>query len=393
MWHAAIAHELRTPVTILRGRLQGLAEGVFQPDESQFRSLLAQVEGLSRLIEDLRVLSLSDNARLDVRRARTDVVAEVHSVMTLVDPQFRTAGFVLELETSREEHNAHCDPTRLRQALLALLENARRYASPGKVRIAVHDTPGHVQVAIEDEGPGIDPALHADIFTPFMRADGSRSRQGGGSGLGLAVVKAIADAHGGRASWRPACAGEHQARPDWHRSHPFPRAGSPATAGAAAGAAPATPAPPAHWQWPRPASGAPVRRPTAIHSHRHAATYPDAAIAHSAPAARAVRHAVAQPAPAAAGPRWRAGRPAAATVPAAVRAASASRVHRAWAAPAGRQPHRTTADSGHAPRQSNSPAPVLNRDRPARARPAPAGAPAGASARADSAAPGRRSPA
>ncbi|HFL7654649.1 TPA: HAMP domain-containing protein, partial [Stenotrophomonas maltophilia] len=68
MWHAAIAHELRTPVTILRGRLQGLAEGVFQPDESQFRSLLAQVEGLSRLIEDLRVLSLSDNARLDVRR-------------------------------------------------------------------------------------------------------------------------------------------------------------------------------------------------------------------------------------------------------------------------------------------------------------------------------------
>jgi len=55
-----------------------------------------------------------------------------------------------------------------------------------------------VQVAIEDEGPGIDPELHADIFSPFMRADGSRSRQGGGSGLGLAVVKAIADAHGGR---------------------------------------------------------------------------------------------------------------------------------------------------------------------------------------------------
>ncbi|WP_313442928.1 ATP-binding protein [Stenotrophomonas sp.] len=207
MWHAAIAHELRTPVTILRGRLQGLAEGVFQPDESQFRSLMAQVEGLSRLIEDLRVLSLADNARLDVRRARTDVVAEVHSVMTLVDPQFRAAGFVLELETSREEHAAHCDPTRLRQALLALLENARRYASPGRVRIAVHDVQDHVQVAIEDEGPGIDPALHAEIFHPFMRADGSRSRQGGGSGLGLAVVKAIADAHGGRVYCSPGRSG------------------------------------------------------------------------------------------------------------------------------------------------------------------------------------------
>jgi two-component system sensor histidine kinase AdeS len=198
MWHAAIAHELRTPVTILRGRLQGLAEGVFQPDEAQFRSLLAQVEGLSRLIEDLRVLSLADSARLDVRRARSDVVQEVHSVMTLVDPGFRSSGFVLELETSREEHPAHCDPTRVRQALLALLDNARRYATPGRVRIAVHDTATHVQVSVDDEGPGIDPNVSAQIFEPFLRGDGSRSRQRGGSGLGLAVVKAIADAHGGR---------------------------------------------------------------------------------------------------------------------------------------------------------------------------------------------------
>ncbi|WMJ69027.1 ATP-binding protein [Stenotrophomonas sp. 24(2023)] len=207
MWHAAIAHELRTPVTILRGRLQGLAEGVFQPDEAQFRSLLAQVEGLSRLIEDLRVLSLADNARLEVRRARADVVNEIHSVMTLVDPAFRSAGFVLELETSRGEHPAHCDPTRLRQALLALLENARRYATPGRIRIAVHETLAHVQIAIEDEGPGIDPAQHASIFHPFMRGDGSRSRQGGGSGLGLAVVKAIIDAHGGQVRCTPGSAG------------------------------------------------------------------------------------------------------------------------------------------------------------------------------------------
>lgn len=198
MWHAAIAHELRTPVTILRGRLQGLAEGVFAPDEAQFRSLLAQVEGLSRLIEDLRVLSLADSARLDVRRARSDVVQEVHSVMTLVDPGFRTGGFVLELETSRGEHPAHCDPTRVRQALMALLENARRYATPGRVRIAVHDTATHVEIAVDDEGPGVDPTLSAHIFDPFMRGDGSRSRQRGGSGLGLAVVKAIADAHGGQ---------------------------------------------------------------------------------------------------------------------------------------------------------------------------------------------------
>jgi len=159
LWHAAIAHELRTPLTILRGRLQGLADGVFQPDEAQFRSLLSQVEGLSRLIEDLRVLGLAGNGRLDVRRARTDVVQEVHSVMTMVDPAFRSAGSVLELETHRDEHLAYCDPTRLRQALLALLENARRYASPGRVRISIQDGKDHVQLAIEDNGPGIETHL------------------------------------------------------------------------------------------------------------------------------------------------------------------------------------------------------------------------------------------
>lgn len=207
LWHAAIAHELRTPLTILRGRLQGLADGVFQADEAQFRSLLAQVEGLSRLIEDLRVLGLAGNGRLDVRRARTDVVQEVHSVMTMVDPAFRNAGSVLELETHRDEHLAYCDPTRLRQALLALLENARRYASPGRVRISIQDGKDHVQLAIEDNGPGIDADLQPHVFDPFMRGESSRSRQGGGSGLGLAVVKAIADAHGGRVSCRSGAEG------------------------------------------------------------------------------------------------------------------------------------------------------------------------------------------
>ena len=105
------------------------------------------------------------------------------------------------------DRSAHLDTRPLAGRLLALLENARRYASPGKVRIAVHDTLDHVQVAIEDEGPGIPAALRADIFRPFMRADGSRSRPGGGSGLGLAVVKAIADAHGGQAYCVPGRAG------------------------------------------------------------------------------------------------------------------------------------------------------------------------------------------
>ncbi|MBN3818596.1 HAMP domain-containing protein, partial [Paraburkholderia sp. Se-20369] len=80
-WNAAIAHELRTPVTVLRGRLQGLAEGVFAPDAAQFRSLLAQVEGLARLIEDLRVISLAESGHLDLQVQDTDLAADVRAVV------------------------------------------------------------------------------------------------------------------------------------------------------------------------------------------------------------------------------------------------------------------------------------------------------------------------
>jgi two-component system sensor histidine kinase AdeS len=197
-WSAAIAHELRTPVTILRGRLQGLAEGVFPSDEAQFRSLLTQVEGLGRLIEDLRALSLAQGGRLDLHIEEIDLTSEVKAATELVMHTFRDAGFDLDVSTKLNVLRARCDAVRIRQALLALLENARRYATPGAVRIELRSDGCWAHIAIEDSGPGIDPELAAHIFDPFVRGDHSRSRRGGGSGLGLAVVRAIAEAHGGR---------------------------------------------------------------------------------------------------------------------------------------------------------------------------------------------------
>ena len=93
IWNAAIAHELRTPVTILRGRLQGLAEGVFEPDEALFRSLLAQVEGLSRLIEDLRVLSLADSGHLHLQLEEVDLAQVIGDLKGAVEPALTAAGF------------------------------------------------------------------------------------------------------------------------------------------------------------------------------------------------------------------------------------------------------------------------------------------------------------
>ncbi|MBK3870392.1 HAMP domain-containing protein [Pseudomonas stutzeri] len=201
-WNAAIAHELRTPVTILRGRLQGLAEGVFSPSSELFEGLLRQVEGLNHLIEDLRVLSLNDSGHLEVQRVSVRLADELRTVLQAFATPLAERGFNLheELDTSLQ---VECDPVRIRQALMALLENAMGHADPGNLWVRLEQANGLCQLTVEDDGPGIDSTLAADIFEAFRRGDPSRSRKNGGSGLGLAVVKAIAEAHGGHAICQP----------------------------------------------------------------------------------------------------------------------------------------------------------------------------------------------
>ncbi|KQQ35985.1 histidine kinase [Duganella sp. Leaf126] len=200
IWNAAIAHELRTPVTILRGRLQGLAEGVFVPDEAQFRSLLGQVENLSRLIDDLRVLSLADSGHLALRRAPVDLARELADLLALLAPGFSAAGS--RLTSDLFPGTVVCDIIRVRQVVQALLDNARRYAQPGTVRVTTVRDGSAVRLQVEDDGPGLGDELAGNVFAAFNRGNDSRSRASGGSGLGLAVVRAIAEAHGGAASYR-----------------------------------------------------------------------------------------------------------------------------------------------------------------------------------------------
>lgn len=196
-WNAAIAHELRTPVTILRGRLQGLADGVFEPSEEQFRKLLTQVEGLTRLIEDLRTLGLSESGHLLMHIVETDLGEEVRQVTDVYEHALRAAGQRIELDLPPAR--AHCDPVRIRQVLLALLENACKYAVPGVVRVHAGVSGGSCVLRVEDEGPGVPAAAAQRVFDAFWRAESSRSRDSGGTGLGLAVVGAIARAHRGQA--------------------------------------------------------------------------------------------------------------------------------------------------------------------------------------------------
>ncbi|WP_175925393.1 ATP-binding protein [Burkholderia cepacia] len=224
-WNAAIAHELRTPVTVLRGRLQGLAEGVFQPGEALFRSLLTQAEGLTRLIEDLRVISLAESGHLSVSIQETDLATHIHAVVEMFEDALAAAGqhMVLDLDT----RPMRCDPFRMRQALLALLENARRYAVPGAIRIHTRVESGACRLLVEDEGPGIPADAAARIFDAFRRVDDAQSSQKGGSGLGLAVVAAIAQAHDGEASCRPTAHGGTAFELHWPDGPASPRIATP----------------------------------------------------------------------------------------------------------------------------------------------------------------------
>lgn len=197
-WNAAIAHELRTPVTILRGRLQGLADGIFAPDHKLFVNLIHQTDGLTRLIEDLRTLSLAQSGHLPIHSERVNIKSEIESLAELVKEDFKASQHSLVLKVNPAI--IECDVSRFRQVMLAFLENARRYAVPGIVMIACEQDAEGVIVHIDDEGPGIDQTFALTIWDAFVRIDDSRSRQSGGTGLGLAVVKAIVLAHGGKVS-------------------------------------------------------------------------------------------------------------------------------------------------------------------------------------------------
>lgn len=194
-WNAAIAHELRTPVTILRGRIQGLAEGIFTPDERQFRSLLDQVEGLARLIEDLRAVSLAESGHLKLEMLSIDLSDELKSVIDIAEPGLNKAGHKILVDFFTGP--VLCDPLRMRQLLLALLENVRKHADPGIIKISTNIEGGFYFLRVEDSGPGISEDLLPYVFTAFRRASHSS-----GNGLGLAVVSAIALAHEGEANCR-----------------------------------------------------------------------------------------------------------------------------------------------------------------------------------------------
>lgn len=205
LWNATIAHELRTPLTILKGRLQGMIDGVFEPDERSLQGLVLQVDGLARLVEDLRTVTLADSGHLDLRIEPIRLAREIEQMADLMAHDLRASGFRLQLELA--DLTVLADAIRIRQALLALVTNARRHAIKGAITITVTARDETVVLGVADEGPGLSQETTTRVFDPFVRGDPARSRELGGNGLGLSVVRAIMEAHGGRLRYRTAPGG------------------------------------------------------------------------------------------------------------------------------------------------------------------------------------------
>jgi signal transduction histidine kinase len=198
---ADIAHELRTPLSVLRGNLEAMLDGLLEPRQEQLSLLHEQSVALSRLIDDLRTLSLAAEGHLDLHRQQTDVAELARRVVAEMEPFARERNVTLSVEAPESLPRLTLDSDRISQVLRNLINNALRYTpAGGRVSVTVSTQPAAMTIAVADTGSGIAPEDLSHVFDRFYRADGSRTRATGGSGLGLAIVKQLVEAHGGQVS-------------------------------------------------------------------------------------------------------------------------------------------------------------------------------------------------
>ena len=207
-WVADIAHELRTPLAILRGELDAIEDGVRTFDAATQKSLQAEVSRLGNLVGDLHDLSVHDEGGLSYQSDSIDVVGILAAVLDNADNRFRDAGIRLTRDLPTETVEVLGDATKLEQLLANLLENTLRYTdSPGTLHVRCFTHSNVVNLQFADSAPGVPSKMLGQLFDRLFRVSASRSRESGGSGLGLSICKAIVEAHGGTIEARNSDAG------------------------------------------------------------------------------------------------------------------------------------------------------------------------------------------
>jgi len=198
---ADVAHELRTPLTVIQGNLEGMLEGVVDRSDETLNSLREETEYLSRMITDLRDLSLAEAGQLTIEKETTDVNLLIHRAVNMLEP------LAFERSVSIQKYlspapSLPLDSRRISQVLYNLLTNAIRYTPKnGQVSVSTQSVfcsdKKWLRIDIQDNGCGIAPEDLPFVFEHFYRADKARDKKSGGSGIGLAIVKQLVEIHGG----------------------------------------------------------------------------------------------------------------------------------------------------------------------------------------------------
>jgi len=190
---ADIAHELRTPLAVVQGRLEGLLDGVYPRDDARLGEVLEETRLLARLVEDLGTLAHSERGTLGLQKEPTDLGVLLGDAARALASEAAAQGIAIHVENGADLPLLDVDPLRVREVVTNLIANAIRHGDRGtEVFIDAERSDGHVTVRVRDTGPGIAPAERPRIFDRFQK--GGRSR---GSGLGLAIARNLVVAHGG----------------------------------------------------------------------------------------------------------------------------------------------------------------------------------------------------
>jgi signal transduction histidine kinase len=198
---ADVAHELRTPLHIIQGNLEGIIDGVYEPTADQINVLLDEIRLLTRLVEDLGLLTMVETGQLTLKVESVDIVELLADVRTSFSGQMDAAGVDLRVDVPGDAGGLtiQADPERLDQIISNLVANALRHTPGGGViTLAAKPEQDGIQILVEDSGEGIPDEDLPYIFDRFWKGDRSRSRIGGvGSGLGLTISRNLVRAHGG----------------------------------------------------------------------------------------------------------------------------------------------------------------------------------------------------
>jgi signal transduction histidine kinase len=181
---ADVAHELRTPLSNIRGYLEAVRDGVIKPDVDTVRSLDEEATLLSRLVDDLQELSLAEAGELKLVYQPSDISELITQTVALVQAQAVTRGVSLSIDVTDKLPPANFDSYRIT-------------AKGDAITVAVRRKDNYLQVSVTDTGEGISAKDLPNIFERFYRVDKSRARATGGSGLGLTIAKRLVEAHGG----------------------------------------------------------------------------------------------------------------------------------------------------------------------------------------------------